>query len=62
MKLLKNMEKNVDISIDIVQYEYEFTCIACGYNSIKRKQELSKVQQKLINFIKRIKNAEPKTF
>ena len=27
-------------------YEYEFICISCGFNLIKRKQELSKNQQK----------------
>ena len=25
-------------------YEYEFTCFSCGYNVIKRKHELSKIQ------------------
>ena len=27
-------------------YEYEFTCISCGFNLVKRKHELSKIQQK----------------
>ena len=27
-------------------YEYEWTCISCGYNVIKRKHELSKIQNK----------------
>ena len=30
--------------------EYEWTCVSCGYNVIKRKHELSKVQRKK-NFI-----------
>ena len=43
-------------------YEYEFTCIACGYNVSKRKHELSKIQRKKINFINRLKYAEVKIF
>ena len=43
-------------------YEFEYTCIACGYNVIKRKHELSKIQRKKINFINRLKYAEQKTF
>ena len=27
---------------------YEFTCILCGYNVIKRKHELSKISRKKI--------------
>ena len=46
----------------LLQYEYEFTCIACGYNVIKRKNELSKIQRKKINFINRLKYAEQKIF
>ena len=42
--------------------EYEFTCLACGYNVIKRKHELSKLQRKKINFINRLKYAEVKIF
>ena len=30
----------------LLPYEYEFTCIACGYNVNKRKPELSKIQRK----------------
>ena len=30
----------------LLPYEYEFTCIACGYNVTKRKHELSKIQRK----------------
>ena len=43
-------------------YEYEFKCIACGYNVSKRKHELSKIQRKKINFINRLKYAEAKIF
>ena len=42
--------------------EYEFSCIACGYNMNKRKHELSKIQRKKINFINRLKYAEQKIF
>ena len=30
----------------LLPYEYEFTCIVCGYNVNKRKHELSKIQRK----------------
>ena len=30
----------------LLPYEHEFTCIACRYNVIKRKCELSKNQRK----------------
>ena len=36
-------------------YEYEFTCIVCGYTVNKRKHELSKIQRKKINFMSRLK-------
>ena len=26
--------------------EYEWTCLSCGFNIIKRKNELSKIQRK----------------
>ena len=44
----------------ILPYEYEWTCIACGYNVNKRKNELSEIQRKKINFINRLKYAEQK--
>ena len=47
---------------NLLPYEYEFTCIVCGYNVNKRKNELSKVQRKKINFINRLKYAEIKIF
>ena len=46
----------------LLHYEYEFTCIACGYNVKKRKHELSKIQRKKINFMNRLKYAEVKIF
>ena len=46
----------------LLPYEYEFTCIACGYKINKRKNELSKMQRKKINFINRLKYAEQKIF
>ena len=32
----------------LLPYEYESTCISCGYNAIKRENELSKIQRKKI--------------
>ena len=47
----------------LLPYEYEFTCIACGFNVIKKKHELSKIQrQRKIIFISRLKYAEQKLF
>ena len=46
----------------LLPYEYEWTCISCGCNVIKTKHELSKIQRKKINFIKRLKYAEHKIF
>ena len=45
----------------LLPYEYEWSCISCGYNVNKRKNELSKVQRKK-NFINRLKYAEVKIF
>ena len=42
-------------------YEYEFTCVSCGYNVNKRKYELSKTQRKK-NFINSLNYAEQKIF
>ena len=30
----------------LLPYEYEWTCISCGYNVNKRKHEDSKIQRK----------------
>ena len=46
----------------LLPYEYEFTCFLCGYNVIKRKHQLSKIQRKEINFNARLKYAEQKLF
>ena len=46
----------------LLPYEYEWTCIICGYILIKRKQEFSKIQREKIKFIKRLEYAEQKVF
>ena len=46
----------------LLPYEYEFTCLSCNYVVSKRKNELSKIQRKKINFINRLKYAEQKIF
>ena len=46
----------------LLPYEYEYTCFSCGYIVNKRKNELSKIQRKKINFINRLKYAEQKIF
>ena len=41
-------------------YDYDWTCISCGYNVMKRKKnELGKISKKK-NFINRLKYAEKK--
>ena len=30
----------------LLRYEYDFTCLSCGYNIIKRKKELTHLQNK----------------
>ena len=44
----------------LLPYDYEFTCFSGGYNLIKRKHELSKIQRKKI--INGLKYAELKLF
>ena len=46
----------------LLPYEYEYTCFSCGYNVNKRKNELTKIQRRKINFINRLKYAELKIF
>ena len=46
----------------LLPYEYEWTCISCGFNLIKRKHELSKIQRNKIIFINRLKFAEIQIF
>ena len=46
----------------LIPYEYEWTCFSCGYNVSKRKNELSKIQRKKINFINRLQYAEVKIY
>ena len=46
----------------LLPYEYEWTCISCGFNVIKQKHQLSKIQRRKMNFINRLKHAEQKIF
>ena len=46
----------------LLPYEYEWTCISCGFKINKHKHELSKIQRKKINFLNRLKYAEQKLF
>ena len=46
----------------LLPYEFEWTCISCGFNLKKRKHDFSKIQRKKINFINRLKYAEQKIF
>ena len=63
MKNLKYMPNIVDIEQNLLlPYEYEFTCVSCGFNLYKRKHELTKIQRKKINFINGLKYAEIKLF
>ena len=64
MKLYKKYGKNCRHCNrnKLLPYEYERTCFSCGYNVIKQKHELSKIQRKKINFIKRLKYSEQKIF
>ena len=34
----------------LLPFEYELTCVSCGYNVIKRKHEPSKIQRKTNKF------------
>ena len=43
-------------------YEYEWTCISCGYNVEKQKSELGRISREKINFINRLENAQHKIF
>ena len=46
----------------LISHEFEFTCISCAYNVIKRKGELVKFSRKKINSLNRLKYAEHKIF
>ena len=41
-------------------YKYERTCVACRYNVLGRKIELTKIQRKRVNFLNKIKISERK--
>ena len=43
-------------------FENEYTCISCGYNVIKGKNELSKFSRKKINFVNRLECAQQNLF
>ena len=60
MKILKKKTKKcLQCSQDtLLSYEYESTCNSCGYNVIKRKHELTKIQTKRINFVNRLNYSE----
>ena len=64
MNLYKNMVNIVDIAIEVFYYHTNMNglCVSCGYNVIKRKHELSKIQRKNIIFSTRLKYAEQKSF
>ena len=63
MKLLKNMVLCKHCNRNgLLPYENELSCISCGYNVIKRKHELTKIQRKRTIFNNRIKYAEYKIF
>ena len=61
MKFFKNMLNNGCIvhEILLLPYEYHWTCISCGYNVTKRKKnELTKIQRKKLNFVNRLNYAD----
>ena len=41
------------LRITFLPYQHELKGIACGYNVVKRKNELSRVQRKELNFTNR---------
>ena len=47
MKLLKNMLNNVDLARETFYYFMNMNgVVSCGFNLIKRKHELTEIQQK----------------
>ena len=56
-KLCRHCNRNT-----LLPYEYEWSCFSCNYVESKRKNELSKIQRKKINFNNRLKYAEVKIF
>ena len=49
-------------SKNLLPCEHEFTCFSCGYNVIKRKHELSKVQRKRITFYQSLRICRTQKF
>ena len=41
-------------------YQYEYSCFSCGYNVIKQKYEVTKVQRREINFTNQFRCAQHK--
>ena len=63
MNYLKSVVKNARLVQKTLRYyEYEWTCLSCGYNVIKGKTELTKFQRKKVNFVYCLKYAQQKTF
>ena len=64
MKVFKGTLKNGVIVMETFYYLMNVNLLAflCGYNVIKRKHELSKIQRKRIYFINRLEYAELKIF
>ena len=48
--------------VTLLPIEYEFTCIACGYNVIEQKNQLSKDSLENLNIINKTNYAEHKIF
>ena len=46
----------------LLPYEYEITCISCGYTVMKRKQWICKIQRKKVVFIRRLERAQHNFF
>ena len=47
-KYAKNCGQNKENIL--LPYEYELTCVSCGFNENKRKNDLSKIQRKKNKF------------
>ena len=46
----------------LLPYEYEPTCFSCGYDVIKRKHELSKIERKKYKFCQSIEICRTQNF
>ena len=43
----------------LFEYEFEFTCLVCGFNVVRTKNQLTKTQKKIVNFKGRLTYATP---